>query len=77
MSVENANQTQYKTNNLIYSMIFFWGGGEKIPRAFRAKLKIFTPPPLQNPYVRPWLQCIRQYHVQDSDSSPPLLPEPP
>ena len=34
-----------KTNNLIQIMIFFWGGGKK---NFQN-----SPPPLQNPYLRP------------------------
>ena len=38
-----------KTSILIYIMIFFWGGGKKI-----SNFKI-SPPPLQNPYLRPCL----------------------
>ena len=43
-----SNQT--KTNNLMYIMIFFLGGGV-VKNLGSATLKKFTP--LQNPYLRP------------------------
>ena len=54
-----------KTNNLIYIMIFFWGGGNKISRG-GGKLKIFTLPPLQNPYVRP-CNRVSYFILKDQD----------
>ena len=69
-----CKSTPTKTNNLIYIMVFFQGGGvkkilgggkKKFRRIARHILNIY-PPPLQNPYLRP-CGYIKIYKVLQND----------